>query len=261
MPSRSRCVACLILAMILSSASCQSYKTPGRAADFQALGITKAEQLDRTDTSIEVQLARKPAASFPAAIAVVRVQDRGYSSYSTGPAYGHGKFTIVSTREVESDENLQRLSTFPQLRGVAPLNRLVLPKQIDKEMDLRMAAASVQADVLLLYTFDTAFYSDTTIPALGVISLGLIPNEMKKVTSTASAAFIDTRTGYVYGLCEATGKCDRLHNAWNSREALDGARLSAEREAFGKLVDEMGETWTQIAREYGPAEGASGSGK
>lgn len=251
MPTLVRALGCVAFLALFALASCASYTTPGRAADFQALGITKREQLDRTDMPIEAQMARRPAASFPANIALVRVQDRGYYSYSA-QGYGSGRFTIVTTRDVESDEHLKSLASLPQIRGIAPLNRLVVAKALESEMDLRMAAASVQADVLLLYTFDTIFTSDTTIPALGVISLGLIPNEVKRVTSTASAAFIDTRTGYVYGLCEATGKNDRLHNAWNSKEALENARLAAEREAFGLLVGEMGKVWTQVAEVYGP---------
>lgn len=258
MPTARRCFAWLFVAVFLPLASCATYKTPGRAADFQALGITKQEQLNRTDTPIEVQMARKPAASFPAAIAIVRVQEGGYTS-QTYRTRGPGRFTVVGVREAESSVDMQKLAALPQIRGLAPLNTLVLPKQVDREMDLRMAAASVQADVLLLYTFETQFYSDTTVPVLGIITLGLFPNEMKRVTSTASAVFVDTRTGYVYGLCEATAKTDRLHNAWTSAEALENARLAAERDAFAKLADEMGKTWMQIAAEYGPRVGSIGT--
>ena len=62
-----------------------------------------------------------------------------------------------------------------------------------------------------------------TIPYLGVISLGLFPNEQATVTATASAALIDTRSGYVDGVYEATARKDRLSKAWGTQDAIDAA--------------------------------------
>src|SRR2546423_1703511 len=79
---------------------------------------------------------------------------------------------------------------------VVPINQMVVPMKIESERDLRAAAAGVQADMALLYTFNTQFNTETTIPALGVLTLGLFPNQNARVTSTASAALVDTRSGY-----------------------------------------------------------------
>jgi hypothetical protein len=231
--------------------ACASYTTPGGPADFHALGITKDQADAMTDVSLASHFDRKPAAGFPASIAAVRVQAPGYQSY-TARSYGNGRFSVVTVRDVETDEQFARLNALPMVRGIAPINRLLVPDDIQNDRDLRSIAAMAQADITLIYTFDTIFGSDTVVPALGTITLGIFPAERARVTSTASAAFIDTRTGYIYGLSEATAKTDQLANAWTTREAIDQSRRRAETEAFDKLVVELEKTWKQIVVRYGP---------
>ncbi|MBX3359165.1 MAG: hypothetical protein KF745_12150 [Phycisphaeraceae bacterium] len=242
--------ACLVAGL---AGGCSTYTTPGKAADFAALGITKDQQAGLTDADIAVRLSRKPAASFPASIAAVRIQDQNYSSYTYGGSRNRGTFSVVTLREVETTEQLQRLESLPMVRGVAPVNRLVINDRISSERDLRAAAADLHADIVFVYTFDTVFGSETVIPALGVFTLGLFPDKEAQVTSTASASLIDTRTGYIYGLAEATAKTTQAANAWTSREAVDQSRRRAEAEAFEKLVGEVETTWRQVAATYGPA--------
>lgn len=242
----------LYMAAALSLGGCATYVTPGAAADFHAMGISKATADNLSDMDVEMAMNRKPAAAFPTAIVLVRLQGDSYRSATTS-GYGRGRYTVVTTREVEKDEDVSRLEKLPMIRTLGTLNRLVLPDVINNGRDLRVAAANVQADIVVAYTFDTRFQEgDTTIPALGVISLGLFPNEVQRATSTASAAFIDTRTGFIYGLCEATAKRERLSNAWGSESALDAARRYAEEDAFHALVGQMEATWKGIVAQYGP---------
>jgi hypothetical protein len=221
------------------------------AADFHALGIAPQEVLARTDGSIAARLDRQPLAAFPTRIAVVRVQGAGYRSH-TARGYGEGCFTVVTNRDVESDDAVDRMSELPMIAGIAPINRLMLPERLDSEESLRGAAANVQADMLLLYTFDTQFETDKKVAPLGLISLGMFPDRVARVTSTASAALVDTRNGYVYGVAEATGKDDQLTNAWNNRDAIDTSRRDAEREAFNALVGEFETMWSGVVRRFGP---------
>ena len=231
---------------------CMSYVAPGAVADFHAMGISKTAADNLSDTDVEMAMNRKPAAAFPPSIVLARVQGQDYSSM-TNRGYGRGRYTIITTRDVEKDEDIARLEKLPMIRSLGTLNRLVLPSELNNERDLRIAAANAQADILVLYTFDTHFQKgDTTIPALGVITLGLFPNEVQRATSTASAAFIDTRTGFIYGLCEATAKRERLSNACGSESALDTARRYAEEDAFHALVGQMEGTWKGIVAQYGP---------
>ncbi len=248
----------LALAMLAGWATlltgCASYTTPGAPADFTALGVVAPPAGVSTDFSIEERLARKPAAAFPAHIAVARVQGAGYRSM-TVDSYGYGQVGVVTTRDVEKDEQVARIAALPGIAGLAPVNRLLLPGRIDSELDLRRVAASVQADMLLLYTFDTRFNTGTTIPALGVVTLGLFPNKEARVTSTASAVLLDTRTGYVYGVCEATAQTEQLANAWSTKDAVDQARRRAETRAFDSLVGEFEKVWTGVAARFMPSGG------
>ncbi len=243
-----------IIAGALLLGGCQSvkYTTPGGPADFRALGLSPAEAESLTDYDIGQRLARKPAASFPAAIALVRVQGEGYRSY-TSRGRGSGPYSIITTRDAESDTDVLRLTQMPNTRGIGAVNRLIVPAETKDLKDLRLIGADLQADIILIYTFDTEFGStETTIPALGVLTLGLFPNERARVTSTASAAFVDTRTGYLYGLAEATVEDTRITNAWGNNDAVDKSRREAERGAFEKLVPEIERLWADISAMYGP---------
>lgn len=228
---------------------CAHYTTPGGPADFRALGITQSDADAGTDAGIAVKLAKKPLASFPATVATVRVQARGYRSYSLD-GWGEGDFTVITVRDIEKAEQLEKLEKLPMIRAIVPINRMVVTGRIRNERDLRDAAANLQADLLAVYTLDTRFDTTTTIPYLGVITLGLFPNEQASVTATASAVLLDTRNGYVYGAYEATVKKDRLTNAWSSADAIDAARRDAESSAFDELVDQFAEGWKQIVATY-----------
>ncbi len=241
----------LVIGFILICTGCATYQTPGGPASFRALGITEQEIGDITDYSITRRLERKPTASFPTALAVVRVQDRGYYSRSSRGS-GSGNYTVVTNRDVETDDDFNQIAALPMLRGLAPLNPLVMPGNLNTDLELRQGAASVQADMLFIYTFDTDFSVEHTIAPLGVITLGLFPEADARVTSTAYGALLDTRTGYVYGLIEGTGRDTQLANAWTSNAAIDQVRRRVEREAFEKLVASFETIWPGIVETYGP---------
>ncbi|MBC7834982.1 MAG: hypothetical protein H7Y88_07760 [Phycisphaerales bacterium] len=238
--------------LLATIGGCAKYITPGGPADFRALGITSGEAEAMTDKNIAARLARKPAANFPAGIATVRVQAGGYRSHTWTNPESPGRYSVVTTREVEGEETFERLTTLPMIRGIAPINRLVAPPSVNTEMDIRSIAADLQADIVLLYTFDTTFGSETIIPALGTITLGIFPAEEARVTSTASAALIDTRTGFVYGLAESTARTEQLANAWTTGDAIDQSRRRAEKRAFEGLIGELEKAWPRLVSAYGP---------
>ena len=228
-----------------------SYHAPGRAADFRALGITPEAQHAGAPSDINAAFDRKPLASFPAGVAAVRIQASGYVS-QTAQGWGHGAFSIVTTRDVESDQSIERLRKLPHLRGLAPVNRLLLPAQLNSEKDLRSAAAQLQADMLLVYTFDTTFHDRDVAKPLSVITLGLSPTQATRVVTTASAVLLDTRNGYVYGVAESSARKSGVATAWNTESAIDADRQKTEREAFDKLVAQIESMWTGVVSEIGP---------
>jgi hypothetical protein len=239
----------LLLAASLTATGCASYTVPGRAANLEAFGLTADAKSALTDSTIQSSLSRKPLASFPAAIAVARVQAPRYRSY-TANSYGDGAYSIVTTRDIEEPAQMERLSKLHLVNGVAPIGRLILPTQLKSDMELRQAAAQLHADMLLIYTLDTTFQSDEVAAPLTIITLGLAPNHKLRVVSTASALLMDTRNGYLYGVAEFTDVRKNLSSAWTSDSAVDETRRDAERAAFTGLVGELEKTWASVVRQY-----------
>jgi hypothetical protein len=251
-PAATAVIVTLLTAPILFVGGCASYVTPGRGADMAALGVTPEMRNQQTDDTIAQSLGKRPLAQFPAGIAAARVQAPGYRS-ETAQSWGTGRYSIVTTRDVETPEQLARLEKLPLVSGIAPVNRLLLSDQLNSDMELRQAAARLHADMLLVYTIDTTFKVDDKAAPLTVVTLGLSPNQQARVVTTASAVLMDTRNGYVYGVAEASEQGSQLASAWTSTSAVDDARRRTESQAFEKLVGELEKTWGRVVQAYGSA--------
>ena len=238
----------VILALVLICSGCASYVTPGAAVRLQ--------DIDRPD--IAAAAARKASPNFPARLAVVRVQAPQYRSYS-GEAYGSGRFSVLTTQELLTENHVTAIQAWPSLAGAVPINRLLLPPRLDSLDDLRLAAAQVQADIMLVYTLDTSFrIQGRGYGPLAAISLGVLPDRDAYLTSTASALFIDVRTGFIYGVAESTAKASGLTNVWSSRSTIDKKRVEAEQQAFDGLMMQAATTWKGIASQYQAMAGPVG---
>ena len=230
----------LVLISIIFLAGCASYITPG--------GSVQLSQL--SDININELMSIEPAASFPANITVARVQAPGYQSYKVD-SFGEGRYSVVTTREVESEQDFDKLSKLQQVTGVAPLNRILLPTNLQSIKALREASARLKADILLIYTFDTSFHAgEQKFAPLNAISLGFLKNKEVTVTTTVSAAFFDVRTEYLFGLSEATARESKNASVWSSSDAVDDLRVLTEKEAFHKLILEIEKTWEGIVSQY-----------
>jgi hypothetical protein len=228
---------------------CASYATPGGPAPLSKLA----------DADINAAMARQPTAHFPANLAIVRVQAPGYRS-CTADSYGHGRYSVVTTRDVEKDEHFQRLQKLPMVAGVAPLNRLLISPELQSAKELRVAAASLRADLVVVYTFDTTFWiKDHEVGPLQLISLGFLPNQEARVTTTASAILLDVRTGYLYGTAEATARQSQIASLWRSEQAADETRQKTESRAMDALIGEVETTWARVLRQHVTPEAVSSS--
>jgi hypothetical protein len=236
-------LAVAILASLLTG--CSTYHVPGARADLQAFA----------PEAIQEAFAAVPSNPFPAAIAAVRVQAPGYTNHYLrrhGGTYGKGRYSVILTREVEEQEQVDRITALPQVNGLTGLNRLLLPQQLDSDAELRTAAARLHADLLLIYTFDTVFSDHDKAVPLSVITLGLSPTRHINVSTTVSALLLDTRTGYIYTTYEATERESMLTTSWGSTDAADAARLRTERKAFAGLVDSFVSSWPQLLARHAP---------
>ena len=231
------------LAIVLSVAGCATYIPPGPKADLQVFA----------PPGIEEGFALKPTCPFPAAIAAVRVQAPDYSNYNLAHgvgSFGTGRYTVITTREVEDQSQIDRVLALPQVAGIATLNRMLLPEQLNSDREIREAASRLQADMVLIYTFDTKFFSDDASVPLAVITLGLSPTHTITAVTTVSALLLDTRTGYVYSAYEATEREAKVSTSWGSGESADEARRATERRAFAKLIDDFVNSWPRLLDRY-----------
>ncbi len=234
--------ALALLSVILLSTGCATYTPPSGRADLASLSAA-------SHASIRENFATKPAAHFPASIAAARIQAPGYRNYHTGRrggVHGDGRYSVVTVQELEEPAALQSLSSLPQMGGFIHLSRLLLPSNLQSDVELREAAARLKADMLLLYTFDTSFHDDDASVALNVITLGLSPTRKVFVNVTGSALLLDTRTGFVYSALESSEHRELRSNVWESRETADRARRDAEAAAFRSLVEQFEKVWPAV---------------
>jgi len=230
----------VLISAFLSLTGCASYTTPGGGVQLSGLA----------DADINALMSKQPAASFPANISVARVQAPGYRS-RTLDSFGTGRYSVVTTREVEKDADFEKIKAMPQVAGVAPLNRILLPEKLDSIKALREASARLKTDILLIYTFDTSFHLGAQKYApLNAISLGLLKNKEVTVTTTVSAALFDVRTEFLYGLAEATAKSSKNSSVWSTDAVVDDMRVNTETDAFEKLIPEIEKTWSGIVAKY-----------
>ena len=236
----------LLAPLVILLSGCASYVTPG--------GPARLDQINRAD--IVEAASRRPTVTFPARVGVVRIQAHDYKSYSN-EGYGRGRFTAITTQELLTDEQMEAVSKWPSLAAIVPITRLTIPLQLDSLDDLRVAGAKIQADILLIYTIDTAFrIQGKGYAPLSAISLGIIPDRDAYITATASAILVDVRSGFVYGVAEATAKKTGLTNIWESGSTVDRKRVEAEGDAFGQLLGQMSKTWTGVIKQYSPTVGS-----
>jgi hypothetical protein len=236
------------LAIIVWTNSCSlKYVTPGSDVKISTLA----------DEDISKLLANKPTSDFPVNIAIARIQHPQYTSYSYHRSHAEfdtrgQNFSLILTRDAGEDEGLKKLNEMSGVRQAAPFNRLLLPYNYKSIKDLRLAAAKMKANMLLVYTFDTEFKIGTkNYGAQNIFSLGYLKNKEVKVVTTASMALFDVQTEYLYGLAEATENENKRANAWKKQDEVDNLRLSTERKAFEKLIGEIQTMWPGVVKEYG----------
>ncbi len=245
-----------LCAVVASLSGCAtSYITPGAKADLQSFA----------STTIQSGFDAKPTNPFPASIAAVRVQASTYTNYflqQNGGQYGSGgRYSVIMTREVEDQAQFDRIGALPQVTGVVAINRLLLPAKLESDRELREAAARLHADLVFIYTFDTAFFNADAATPLTVVTLGLSPTRKVTAVTTVSSLLLDTRTGYVYSTCEATERQSIRSTSWGSLLAADEARQTTEGRAFGKLIDEVVKAWPKMLKAHPPFATPAPSGQ
>lgn len=247
-----RMFALLTVSLLLGG--CAQYVTPGGPANFARMevhGLGGTTRANLTNHNVEQALKVRPLAQFPTAIAVARLQASGYRNDRYAPAQVAGApFTLITNGKTAKGSDLREISDLPQITGVVPLNRMLVGAHPRSYLALRVAAARLHADMLLLYTFDTRFHTKSRVPALGLITLGLFPERNAKVTCAATAILMDVRDGYIYGAFQSHKKGHKLANAWNNKKAMDLVRRRTQRAAFKSLLRRFTVGWASVVARY-----------
>lgn len=218
-------------------AGCASYTTPGGPASLAAMQAGEAAPSG----------SALPVPSYPVSVNVVRVQAADYASLSAERIAG-GAFSVVMPPELSTLESMQAISQWPLVTDAGVLRASLLPPELTSLDDLRLAAAKNLADVLIVYTVDTRFEAGgRKLDPLVDISLGEAPAADACVTASASAVFIDVRTGLRYATAQSSARADDLGDAWKSATALDRRRIDVEKQAFVALLSESEKVWARIA--------------
>ena len=225
--------------VFVGGVSCASYVTPGGPADFKTF----------TDPQLKKAYTARPAANFPAHLAMVRVQSNGYRNDETR-GFGAGRYCVVTREDIANEGDFERLVKLRGIRDVVRLNQLLVPSELTSDLEIRNAAAKLHTDMMVLYTFNTTFEDRDLLSPLTTISLGLAPTKSFKAKSIASAIVMDTRTGYIYSVLEESADKSGLATAWGDSQAMKQARKKAERDALDKLLESFERTWPRVLRRH-----------
>lgn len=245
MKNSTKILAVLLISILLSSCA-SKYVTPGSDVKISTLA----------DEDISKILQNKPSAEFPATIAVARIQAPNYSNYQyrnyrNNEGYVNKNFSMILTRDADEEKVFEEIGKLKGIKQVSPFNRLLLPYDYKTIKDLRLAAAKMKAQMLLVYTFDSQFSIDTkNYGPQNAFALGYLKNKDVKVRTTCSAALFDVQTEYLYGLSEATAENSKKSNAWKKEDEVDNLRIETEKASFKKLGVELEKMWNGVLEEY-----------
>lgn len=243
-----------LLAAILAgcSASVGTFETP---ADVNDALLKDAE------TDVAKEFSRKPAAQFPPFIAVARLA--GNEERDTARYFYQRNSTGIDALDLSDtpghQQILDALAKQPGIQGVGALNALIIPRGEPNALKaIRRAAAKIHADMAFIYVVNSGRHVEDQAPLFSFLSLGLAPLQKLDANATLSAALIDVRTGYIYGVISATADKQDRSIGWLSRSESKSLRLESEAEVFSKLVESIPGSWKSVSSRYGankaPAE-------
>ena len=220
----------LATAAALLCSGCSSY--------VNSPAVTRAREAKRAEFS-DPLIARaanaKPTMHFPATIAIAP-NDHGVREY---------------LRALEAHGKLDSLNSLPQLARTVVLSPVIVGEtdhehRITQDLRLREAAAKMHADAVLIVAIETQATDGSIIAPLTGLSLGLLPNRRYELISTAFAALVDTRTGYIYGTNEKSRARSGITMSWGGDDVIRRARSKVEREAMEKLFADFPSFWRGV---------------
>ena len=219
-----------LAAAALACSGCSSYVNSPAVARAR-----DAKRAEFSDPLIARAANARPTMTFPATIAIA-ANDRDVREH---------------IRALSALGKLDVLNSLPQLARTVIASPMVIGEtdrehHVTADLRLREAAAKLHADAVLIIANESQLTDDSVVAPLTALSLGLFPNKRYELISTAFAALVDTRTGYIYGTNEKSRARTGLTMSWGSEDVIHRARSKAEREALEKLFADFPAFWRGI---------------
>jgi hypothetical protein len=225
---KSNPVLPLLVATVFAT-GCQSYVNSPAVAEARA-----AKREAFSDPLLARAFHARPAMRFPATIALAT----------------DNLATREQIRALSARGALDRVKSLPAIANVATLSPLLAAKSTKPDLVAREAAARLHADAVLLVSTETQATDGKILAPLTAFTLGMLPNKHYEIVSTAMAALVDTRTGYVYGIIEESRARSGLTMAWGSDDVMTRTRSAAERDALTKLFSEFPAFWNGVVQKH-----------
>ena len=220
----------LAVAAALACSGCSSYLNSPAVAR-----VREAKRAEFSDPLIARATNAKPAMGFPATIAIA--------------ANDHNVREHI--RALSAHGMLDGLSALPQLARTVLISPVLVGEpdrehRVTEDLRLREAAAKLHAGAVLIIASESQLTDGSIIAPLTALSLGLLPNKRYELISTAFAALVDTRTGYIYGTLEKSRARSGITMAWGGDEVISRARSRVERDAMEKLFADFPAFWRGV---------------
>ncbi len=191
---------------------------------------------------INEAMSRRRKARLPARMAIARIQRTGYEGGA--PCQGSGEYCFVTTRDFETDEDFARIKKMRRVSSVTRIKRLLVPQDFSSIEQLRAAAKTMNANVLLVYSIDTKFkVDDTSHQSLSVVTLGFLATKKARVDTTASAAIVDVANGAVLGVAEGIAYDEQKASNWSTEGKLKASKAQVEHQAFQEMLADLAQVW------------------
>jgi len=223
-----------VLAAAGALVSCDGYTTPSEysAVDHPLRKVKKEE--------VPSSRNLKPAAKFPARIAMVKVET-GYS----------GNMSLSRNQHVERAEYAKTLGSLPGIAGMVNMNNTMVRSNRVSYASLRKEARNLGADLVAIYKFNTSTHTNNVSTLLSVATLGAAPTNGHRSVSAVSLLIMDARTGYVYGVEQASAEKRALSTSWGNDGASDHAEFRAEQVAMDEIMKKVPGFWKMLYAKHG----------
>ena len=186
----------------------------------------------------------QPMAQLPVVLAIARIQGPMHS-YPNNTGY-----LVMSVNQPPMGLDEDVFKNLRDISQVVPVNKLLVAGPQNSANDLRSAALSLKADMLFVFTLDTQQTQSDWSSPLSLYSLGLSPSVKVEVTTSAMGMLIDTQTGYVYGVLEATSYKKQIAAYMTCQNAWDQCRKVTEKKAVEEMNKKFETMWNGVLGQY-----------